>query len=85
MTVLIQRLTTRACKSAINSKAEYNLKNYEDYTKAESKNFIIFFFIAIHTLHCKTVGFFAQNRFRVTRAKRASITPQSQPRSRPFD
>ena len=85
MTVLIQRLTTRACESAINSKAEYNLKNYEDYTKAESKNFIIFFFIAIHTLHCKTVGFFAQNRFRVTRAKRASITPQSQPRSRPFD
>ena len=85
MTVLIQRLTTRACKSAIISKAEYNLKNYEDYTKAESKNFIIFFFIAIHTLHCKTVGFFAQTRFSVTRAKRASITPQSQPRSRPFD
>ena len=85
MSVWIQRLTTRACKSAIISKAEYNLKNYEDYTKAESKNFIIFFFIAIHTLHCKTVGFFAQTRFSVTRAKRASITPQSQPRSRPFD
>lgn len=85
MSVWIQRLTTRACKSAIISKAEYNLKNYEDYTKAESRNFIIFFFIAIHTLHCKTVGFFAQNRFSVTRAKRASITPQSQPRSRPFD
>ena len=64
MTVFIQRLTTRACKSAIISKAEYNLKDFEDYTKAESKNFI-FLFIAIHTLHCKTVGFFAQNRFSV--------------------
>jgi len=32
---------TRACKSAIISEAEHNLKNYEDYTKAESKNFII--------------------------------------------
>lgn len=43
MTVLIQRLTTRDWKSAIISEAEHNLKNYEDYTKAESKNFIIFY------------------------------------------
>ena len=34
---------TMACKSAIISKAEYNLKNYEDCTKGESKNVFIIY------------------------------------------
>ena len=34
---------TMACKSAVISKAEYNLKNYEDCTKGESKNVFIIY------------------------------------------